>query len=287
MHLQYAGREWVYQYRIFHELCSESELLIESNRIATQYAKLTKQWDVQQNSEWACRTYFATKMILNATVLLNSCEYARQAGLRTAIPYFEYYATLSMLRCLVYTLPTKSWDDGLLIKISHTKAINLAVDWIAKFNSLKASQLKLTILQLKAQRELISYRAPASGDTNLGGDYNLIELLTILAEAAEFNSELLQTSIDKNADPLMFEVLDEHIHLIANVAIEGYTFSDSEDYHRLGYVQRKTKRPYHLGLFMTEGQTEDFIGSWDGDQDDEKQFSNGFPSNWLAIFDVP
>lgn len=285
--MQYAGREWAYQYRFFNGLCSESELKILSNRIASHYAKLTKHWDIQQNSEWACRTYFATKMILNATVLLNSCEFARKTGLRSAIPYFEYYATLSMLRCLVYTLPTQSWDEGKLIEITHTKAINLAIDWINNFNKVKAIELKATIFQLKAQRELISYRAPASGDTNLGKDYDLIELLTILAEAAEFNSELLQASINKNADPLMFEVLDEHIHMIANVSIEGYTFSDNEDYYRLGYVQRKTKRPYHLQLFMTEGQTEDFIGAWDGDQDDEEQFSNGSPSDWQAIFDVP
>jgi hypothetical protein len=285
--LHYAGREWAYQYRHFHDLCSESELQIQANGIAQQYAKLTKQWDIERNSEWSCRTYFATKMILNATVLVNSREFSEEIGMRTAIPYFEYYAALSLLRGLVYTLPSQSWDEGHLIEISHTKAINLAIDWLAKFNKTKASQLKATILQLKAQRELIAYRAPASGDTYLGKDYDLVELLIILAEAAEFNSEILQASIDKNADPSTFEVLDDYIHSIATVSIEGYKFSDSEDYHRLGYVKRKTKRPYHLALFMTPGQSEDFIGSWDGNEDKGEQFSNGSPSNWQAIFDVP
>lgn len=231
--------------------------------------------------------YFTTKMILNATVLLNSLEFAQDSGLRAANPYFEYYASLSLLRGLVYTIPTEEWSAGELMTISHARAINVAFDWIAKFDKDLASSMKRTALQLKAQRELIAYKAPASGDGNIGGNYDLIEFLTIIAEVAEFNSELLDNSITKNADSSSFEVLDEHIHQIATVEIEGFTFSDNEDYLRLGYVQRKTRRPYHLGLFMHKGQSEDFIGAWDGDEDAGETFSNGSPANWQAIFDVP
>jgi hypothetical protein len=226
-------------------------------------------------------------MILNATVLLNSLEFARTSGLRAANPYFEYYAALSLLRGLVYTIPTEDWNSGELMAISHTRAINVAFDWIAKFDPSVAAKMKKTATQLKAQRELIAYKAPASGDKNLGANYDLTEFLTILAEIAEFNSELLEASITKNADPASFEVLDEHIHQIATVEVEGFAFSDDEDYCRLGYVQRKTRRPYHLGLFMHSGQSEDFIGAWDGNEDAGQPFSNGPPSNWQAIFDVP
>jgi hypothetical protein len=128
---------------------------------------------------------------------------------------------------------------------------------------------------------------PASGDKNLGANYDLTEFLTILAEIAEFNSELLEISITKNADPVTFEVLDEHIHQIASVEVEGFAFSDDEDYYRLSYVQRMIRRPYHLGLIMREGQSEDFMAAWDGDADAEQTFSNGPPSNWQAIVDVP
>lgn len=226
-------------------------------------------------------------MILNATVLLNSLEFARNSGLRAANPYFEYYAALSLLRGIVYTIPTEKWDSGQLMAISHTRAINVAFDWVAKFDKNLAAELKKTALQLKAQRELIAYKAPASGDKNLGESYDLDDFLTIIAEVAEFNSELLEGSITKNADPSSFEVLDEHIHQIANVEIEGFVFSDDEDYSRLGYVQRKTRRPYHLALFMHPGQSEDFIGAWDGDEDAGETFLNGSPSKWQAIFDVP
>jgi len=231
--------------------------------------------------------YFTTKMILNATVLINSLEFARTSGLRAANPYFEYYAVLSLLRGLVYTIPTENWNSGELMAISHTRAINVAFDWIAKLDTSLASNMKKTSLQLKAQRELIAYKAPASGDKNLGTNYDLTDFLTILAEVAEFNSELLEGSINKNADPSSFDLLDEHIHQIATVEIDGFTFLDDEDYWRLGYVQRKMRRPYHLGFFMHPGQSEDFIGAWDGDEDAGETFSNGSSSNWQVIFDVP
>lgn len=285
--MQYAGREWAYDYRRFRELCSEAKLQSCSDHISQQYAKLTKQWTIESNSEWSCRMYFATKMILNATVLFNSLEFAERVGLRTANPYFEYYSTLSLLRGLACTLPSEPWQDGKLLEVSHTKAINVAFDWIAKFSKSKARELKTAALQLKAQRELIAYRAPASGDSNLANNYNLEELLVLLAESAQFNSEILQASVSKNADPNTFKVLDKNISSISKVSIGEFTFVDHEDKYRLSYMQRKIKRPYQLTWFMTEGQTEDFIGAWDGDEDKGEIFSNGSPSNWQAIFDIP
>jgi hypothetical protein len=82
-------------------------------------------------------------------------------------------------------------------------------------------------------------------------------------------------------------VNDDHVHQIATIEIEGFVFSDDEDYHRLGYLQRKQRRPYNLALFMTEGQTEDFFGAWQGDADKGESFGNGPPSAWQAIFDIP
>lgn len=281
------GAVFDYPYRELPAICDAERATTVSNQIAKGYANLTTNWSQSLNSEWACRTYLATKMILNATALLNSLDFAKRSGLRAANPYFEYYAALSMLRGLIFTLPTQEWTSGELLSISHAKAINVAFDWLSKFNKDTAARLKKATLQLKAQRELIAYKAPASGDRNLGGDYDLVALLTILAEVAQYNSEILELSVTKNADPATFKVLDEHIHQIATVEIEGFVFSDDEDYHRLGYVQRKLRRPYHLALFMHKGQSEDFMGAWDGDEDNGEPFSQGSPSNWQAIFEVP
>lgn len=70
--MQYAGRNWAYRYRRLFDLCPEKQLAKVAGRVAKQYAQLTKVWTSERNSEWSCRMYFATKMILNATVLLNT-----------------------------------------------------------------------------------------------------------------------------------------------------------------------------------------------------------------------
>ena len=283
--MSYANREWWYTYRKLFDLCSESRIAKVSGSVLNQYATLTKSWDVPANSAWTCRTYFATKMILNATVLTNALEHSEEIGLRIANPYYEYYAALSLMRAVVYTLPGESWANGKLISISHSKVINLAFDWLAKFDQATANRLKKVACQLKAQREVISYRAPASGTAVLDGGYDLNELLVVLAELAQFNSELLEQSVSKNASQDHFIVREDDALGLINFEIEGFMFDDSEDAYRLSYIMRKQPRPYNLAATMTEGQTEDFIGAWDSDE--EGQFTNGGPCDWQQIFDVP
>ena len=283
--MNYAEREWFYSYRRLFDICDERKLGSVAGKILKQYSNLTKNWDSTTNSEWTCRTYLSTKMILNATVLTNALDFSNEVGLRIANPYFEYYAVLSLLRGLVYTIPSESWNEGQLMTISHSKTINVAFDWIAKLDRNTAERLKLLTQQLKAQREVVSYKAPASGDSILDKDYDLFELLIMIAEMAQFNSELLEASVSKNASSETFIVDFEHMTQIAQFEIEGFTFTDREDGYRLDYIRRKQPRPLNLALTMTEGQTEDFIGAWDGKE--EGMFNNGSPANWQEIFDIP
>lgn len=283
--MNYAGRKWWYTYRKLFDLCSERRVEKVSGSVLAQYANLTKSWDISANSAWTCRTYLATKMILNATVLTNALKYSEVIGLRIANPYYEYYAALSLMRAVVYTLPSESWSDGELISISHSKAINLTFDWLAKFDHATAERLRKVARQLKAQREVISYRAPASGTAVLDEEYDLNELLVVLGELAQFNSELLEQSVSKNASPDCFVVQENSTFSLIYFEIEGFVFNDSEDTYRLGYIARKQPRPYSLAATMTEGQTEDFIGAWDSIE--EEKFTNGSPCAWQQIFDIP
>jgi len=288
--LSFKNREWWYSFRELEAITDENKSSKLIGDVLQKYSKITKNWNKDLNSEWTCRIYFSTNMILNATVLLKNAEYAEEKNVRIVRPYLEYYAVLSLLRCIIYTLPELEWNNGELIKISHTKALNLAIDWLAKFNIEKSQQLKRICKQLKAQRELISYRAPASGDSNLGDDYNINEICTILAEVAQFNSELLEASVTKNASKDDFVVHSSDISKIVHVEIEGLNFYDDYDSMRLNYVQRKQSRPYNLASFMTEGQTEDFIGAWDDDEnydDDNSIYHGGSPCDWQDIFDIP
>lgn len=55
------------------------------------------------------------------------------------------------------------------------------------------------------------------------------------------------------------------------------------------YLRRKGSKPYSIFLTMTEGQTEDFIGAWDAENDDseEARLYSGSPCSWQEIFDIP
>lgn len=288
--MPFNDREWWYSFRELEEIIDERKSSKLIGDVSKKYSKITKNWNKDLNSEWTCRVYFSTNMILNATVLLKNVEYAEEKNVRIVKPYLEYYAVLSLLRCVVYTLPELEWKDGELIKISHAKALNFAMDWLAKFSKEKSKELKKACKLLKAQRELISYRAPASGDSNLSDGYDIIEICTILAEVAQFNSELLEASVTKNALNDDFVVHQSDIDKIVNVEIEGERFYDRYDSIRLNYVQRKQPRPFNLASFMTEGQTEDFIGAWDDDDtydEDGSIYHGGSPCDWQGIFDIP
>lgn len=285
--MERGGVSWYYEYRRLFDLCSEQKLQSVASIATSSFSDLAKDWSVERNSDWTCRMYFATKLILNATVLVNSIRFARRKGLKAAIPYFEYYALLSLLRCVVLTAPLAQWTLNGLISISHAKAINLGADLLSNFGAESGENLKVVAKKLKAQRELISYRVPASGDYNVDQDHDLLEWLMVLAEIAQFNSELLERAVTKHASDEMFVVLDQDIDSIATIELEGYKFLDRDDHYRLSYVKRKTCRPYNLALFMHKGQTEDFFAAWDLDDEGEDTFSNGPPSNWQSIFDIP
>ncbi len=289
--MKYEDLYFLYNFRELEDFADKETLSKISSSMLEKYAKLTKEWTSELNSEWTCRTYFATTLILNTTVLLLNDEYANEKNIRIVRPYLHYYSVLSLLRCIVLTLPEQKWNNGNIMELSHKKTIEIAFDYITKFNKKEANKIKNTCLYLKAKRELLAYRVPASGDENLEENYDIIKVCTILAEIAEFNSSLLEMSVTKNASPNTFNVYYEDISKLYDIEVEGYTFRDKEDAHRLSYVSRKIKRPYCLSLFMTEGQTEDYIGAWDTYNDEgncnEEVFYTGGPSNWQAIFDIP
>lgn len=285
----FAGRSWYYRFREVHAFPNNSKCTKAVGKIAQLYADVTKQWNVETNSQWMCRIYFASKMILNTTLNLKSYEYAQEHNLRTVLPYLAYYAALSSMRSLVVTLPTEDWNNSEILYMNHSKIINVACDCLAKFDKDLSDSFKPKILQLKAARELISYRAPSSGDMAIDKNIEIEYICTIFSELAQFHSEILENSIMKNSNPETFVFLDSYIDTLRSVKIEGFNFPDKEDHYRLDYLRRKYKRPSNILFMMTEGHTEDFFGAWEPDEEDESKdmFTMGSPCNWQDVFDIP
>lgn len=62
---------------------------------------------------------------------------------------------------------------------------------------------------------------------------------------------------------------------------------DSEDLYRLGYIERKIKKPYNLHMMMSEGLVEDFFGAWYPENDTNLNLLYNPDANWQIIFPVP
>ena len=139
---RFAGRQWFYDFRELTQSTDEKKLKKIANSLSNRYSKLTKSWDDEKNSEWLCRIYFSAKMIMTATLQINSMQYAKKHNIRITNTYLTYYSLLDLLRGIVYTLPEEEWNDGNLIEISHNKAIELAFEHLNNFNKDLSDELK-------------------------------------------------------------------------------------------------------------------------------------------------
>lgn len=281
----FADRAWYYNFRELNQKFDHSICKKVSSRLFVKYSKLTKQWGSDKNSEWLCRIYLSAKMIMIATLQLNVLNYAGDKNMRLVSPYLTYYSILSLLRAIVYTLPEIEWNGGKIVKISHKKAINLAFDYIAKFDQKLSEKFKQDTIKAKADRELISYRAPSSGDSNVEVLNNIKSMTTLLAEVAQFNSEILEASIIKYASNKTFEFIDQYITDLSEIIIETKIFSDQEDHYRLRYLKKKYPVAPNILHIMTEGHVEDFFGAWVSHEESDDGFDPD--RDWQLIFDIP
>lgn len=281
----FAGREWFYDFRELTHRFEEASAKKVADSLSARYSKLTKSWDKEKNSEWLCRIYLSAKMVMTATLQINSMEHAEEKNIRITSPYLTYYSLLALIRGVVYTLPEVEWEGGRLVEISHHKAINLAFDHLAAFDKSLAEQLKAITLKAKAFRELISYRSPTSGDSIIESISNIEMIAILLAEVAQFNSEILESSIAKKADISSFEFLHQYISDLSSITVEGIDFFDREDAYRLDYLRRKYPLPPNILHIMTEGHVEDFFGAWLSKEETEDAFDPD--KKWGVIFDIP
>jgi hypothetical protein len=281
----YAGQQWWYKFRAIPRFIKEDRIESYSRGLAQKYSFITTGWDADRNSEWIVRIYLSAKMILSASVMLESLEYAERKNLRTVIPNLEYYSILSCLRSVIFVSPLLKWQNGMLITQTHKKTINAVSDWLSILDRELSNKFKKFILHLKAYRELISYRAPSSGDSfKKSTEFDVIELCQLLVELAQLQSEVLERSIHKNVKG-KFNFKKDYIAQVCHSEIDGNSFWDKEDAYRLDYLRRKYPLPTNIQHIMSEGHVEDFFGSWCAEEDTDADIFDP-DDNWYIIFDV-
>lgn len=283
--MEFANRTWSYDFSEIPKTFSESSCEKIVAKLMKRYSILSKAWSPDKNTEWLCRSYFAAKLILQSTLTINSMEYAQEKNLRVVVPYLRYYSILSLLRALILTLPEQQWNEGKLLEIGHERAINIASDYISHIKKETAEHLRDQAKIMKSSRELVSYRAPSSGDEALPDVKGFFSLCSLLAELSQFNSELIEASINKNADPGSFELKQDQLYQLSNIEIGSHVFGDTEDAYRLDYFQRKQPRLMNLRCMMREGHVDDYFGAWCSQHEDPSKFNPDEMKN--VIFDIP
>src|ERR1700730_9313651 len=94
---RYSGSEVSFSYNALSDV---KDVKIKSY-CETMRKKYQKQTAFENAiAEWLVRTYSAVKMLLSATVMLTSAEYAASKSLKIVEPYLLYYALFNTSRAL-------------------------------------------------------------------------------------------------------------------------------------------------------------------------------------------
>ncbi|WP_078596412.1 hypothetical protein [Evansella clarkii] len=255
-------------------------------------AQITKNWDNERKAEWITRNYLSLKMILSSTLLLNSAEYAIEKNLMVVEPYLLYYSLLNTSRALLFSDPAMEWNRGKMIRLPHSKVINQTYDLIRIIAPEQGREIKSLLENVRGLRELFSYRFPSNGVKGVfyqSSEVNIDEVISacrLLTELAQFNSEILQLSCEKNCN-VKVEISSKDLEI--GFIYEDYLTStniekpesiiDEEDWYRLEYFIRKRMEPVNLLWTAREGLVEDFFYSWDLEENNsEGKFDPG--RNW-------
>lgn len=251
------------------------------------HTNINKNMTSQLNSEWIIRNYLSSKMILSATVMLTSLDYAIEKNLKMTIPYLSYYSVITCCRALLYTIPYNIWtNNDSFLNMTHSNIINRIGDYLNKLDKDFSTRIKEMIKELKQWRELFSYKFPSSGTEVEGkyGFYEIVDICTILCELAQFSSEQIQKYVSKKC---MYNI-EEWIGTEPDILEHGYSYDgiiDKEDFYRISYLRRKQPLPVSIYYTLTEGMVEDYFGTWYQDDDDSDIYNPDL--NWRIIFPVP
>ena len=275
----------IYEYRIIHSYFDENALYEGRKKLDNSFLNQTRNWDLQKNSEWVLRNYLAIKMIMTSTVMLTSLEYSNERNLKVVDPYLAYYSLLNLSRAVVFTNPNALWKQGNLITSTHSKTLNIVGDAIGQFEKEEGKRIKSILEKARDYRELFSYKFPSNGITDFKIETSeAISISTLLAEIAQFQSEVLERRI-LSKDKLVKQFDDSILEMGYTFKGKTYEFIDQEDKYRLGYLIRKQPFPTSLYLTLTEGFVDDFFGAW-CPEDSENDDYNPDIDNCL-IFQMP
>lgn len=250
------------------------------------FAPIAKQLTPEGNSLWILRHYLAIKLVSASSLLAGSAIFAYERNLLTGVPYFNYYAVLNACRAYLLTSPHVAWDGHKTVEMTHENILNRTADYMRALDPDRRSKWREHLGQLRAHRELFSYRFPLSGPDFVGrtslDPEPVIELARLIAELASLNSECFQAALRKYAsDELPVPVVPEHawasLYDLADAQV-----NDPLDRYRFNKYVRGWTTVSTLEVMATDGLMDDLYGSWtsSGDEDAIDSFD---PDNYSRL----
>jgi hypothetical protein len=201
-------------------------------------------------------------------------------NLGVTVPYCTYYGLFLSSRAFLLTVPDVPWKGLVSVEMTHQATLNQAVSFLRRLKSDAKDRWEGVFKGAQAQRELFSYRFPASGLDFLDeGQVELdrvLPLCRLLADLAKLNSDCLESSLAKHAKG-PFQLIDnDDLALAASYAFGNATKRDRYDVHWLRRFARGGGKVSNLAFMAAEGLIEDFFGAW------QSQDGSGFDPDEYA-----
>ena len=88
-----------FEYSVLDNLFEDSQINHFEDWVYKGHSEvIRKKMTSKLNSEWITRNYLSVKMILSATTMLTSLEYAIEKNLQVTVPYLSYYSLITCCR---------------------------------------------------------------------------------------------------------------------------------------------------------------------------------------------
>jgi uncharacterized protein (UPF0332 family) len=282
---KYSGSEYAYDFKALPDLATENDVAAFCQKTRTEFAAVAKRFDDEVNTEWVVRNYLAIKFIHAASITLGTAIYGEKKNIISTIPYCIYYSLFYCCRAFLFTVPDFEWKGLGSVEKTHSSVLNLTETHLRRLNQQNSVKWGKVLKRAQAQRELYSYRFPATGLAFIEGKAVKLseaeELCQLLTDLAKLNSDCLESALRKH-NPGQFRVAQgDAIRIAMTYKLDGIEIEDDDDYYRIGYHIRKFSTVSNLAFMATDGLRDDYAIRWSADElHDEDAFN---PDDYMYL----
>lgn len=282
-----SGSEFAYDYREIPELCEHKNIEAYCATTRQKFGQIARGFDDNLYTQWVARSYLALKYILGATMLAASAQHSEAQNLKVTLPYLKYYTLLNCSRAFLLMSPDHVWKCEASIEATHSNIINSTANELRKIDKDAEQKWGHVLRTAQHQREMFSYRFPATGPFLFREDLLAVSavesLARFLTELAQLNSACLEAAVRKKAKGPYTLLESDDTWSTMKYAFGGQELVDDDDHYRMGKFARKISMPIPLTVIASHGLLEDFFGAWCAEESSNGLFDPD--DHWTLLLD--